>query len=816
MRASFQGLVLAFLCSLFAAPAFAEPTFVDPAFPALAYECIDCHVHPLGGGMCNLMPSTVHPRAPCLNPFGRAYREAGTYAAVATQDADGDGLANSTELNRVGSAGFPEGAEAAGCSMLQAASFAGIWLDCGTSRVQVRASFSSTPRNSYSYQFQCVLGASPAPVVSDTNWEDRCLDPNECAGNPCAPGTCTQIPLGPGWASPGYTCGCPPGYLQGAMGCQLVDACLAGTHTCHPAAECIDTPGSSAEFTCRCPHAGYVGDGRLAGTGCTNVNECVGAPCGADGVGGQDGSGCTELALTAWSPPGYTCACRAGHDFDGTRCILGNECTGGLADCSPFAVCMDPSPGPDDWTCTCPAGFLGGGYGANGCRDIDECATGAHDCSGAGVCVNLPGSFRCECPSGFVGDGRVCMDVDECADPILAGTCRANSRCQNLPGSYRCACDAGYRGDGLVACVDIDECATGGHDCPMGARCVNTPGRWTCECDDGFVGDGRTCTDVDECLDPDIRARCSTGSMCENLPGSWRCACAPGYEGDGFTCTDVDECARGTHTCHVGASCTNTVGAFSCACRDGYRGTGFDCVDIDECAERRHDCTAMERCVNQIGMPPICVCAAGFARNDAGDCVPACGDGRIGPGETCDDANTTPGDGCDEWCLVERGWTCWEPMGLESTCVRTCGDAFVDVNEDCDDGEANSDTAPNACRTDCSRASCGDGVVDTGEECDSGSGNADDLPDGCRTTCRRAYCGDGVLDTGERCDPGGRGPGEAPAGLCTDMCPEGGVGPVDPPTDGGCRASGGGAPAPWGVLGLVVLGVLRRRRARAR
>jgi hypothetical protein len=52
-----------------------------------------------------------------------------------------------------------------------------------------------------------------------------------------------------------------------------------------------------------------------------------------------------------------------------------------------------------------------------------------------------------------------------------------------------------------------------------------------------------------------------------------------------------------------------------------------------------------------------------------------------------------------------------------------CGNSTVDTGEDCDNGSANSNTVPDACRTDCSRAHCGDGVKDSGEACDLGPQN---------------------------------------------------------------------------------------------
>ncbi|MEM6731541.1 MAG: DUF4215 domain-containing protein, partial [Myxococcota bacterium] len=98
----------------------------------------------------------------------------------------------------------------------------------------------------------------------------------------------------------------------------------------------------------------------------------------------------------------------------------------------------------------------------------------------------------------------------------------------------------------------------------------------------------------------------------------------------------------------------------------------------------------------------------------------SCGDGDLDllAGEQCDDGDTTSGDGCSSTCLIESG---------------SCGDGTVDPTEECDDGGGNSDTAPDACRTNCRLPICGDLVVDTGETCDDG--DTDDT-DGCSTTCQ--------------------------------------------------------------------------------
>ncbi len=108
---------------------------------------------------------------------------------------------------------------------------------------------------------------------------------------------------------------------------------------------------------------------------------------------------------------------------------------------------------------------------------------------------------------------------------------------------------------------------------------------------------------------------------------------------------------------------------------------------------------------------------------------------------------------------VPRGAELFARLGLpldDSGCIGNtpCGNGEVDPGEQCDDGVDNSDTDPDACRTNCMNPHCGDGVTDSDEQCDDGNAVAGD---GCEPDCTLTpgpTCGDGTIDAGEECDDG--------------------------------------------------------------
>ena len=62
---------------------------------------------------------------------------------------------------------------------------------------------------------------------------------------------------------------------------------------------------------------------------------------------------------------------------------------------------------------------------------------------------------------------------------------------------------------GILRFVDIDECASGTHNChSLRASCTNTVGSFSCSCDNPYTGNGRTCNLVSGNQLAEILGRC--------------------------------------------------------------------------------------------------------------------------------------------------------------------------------------------------------------------------------------------------------------------------------------------------------------------
>ena len=196
--------------------------------------------------------------------------------------------------------------------------------------------------------------------------------------------------------------------------------------------------------------------------------------------------------------------------------------------------------------------------------------------------------------------------------------------------------------------------------------------------------------------------------------------------------------------------------------------------------------TAGEGCDGTAHCNQNCTCAAGYAPDWRGFCLPVvCGNGSREGLEACDDRNSLDGDGCSSTCTVESGYTC-SFLIAHDFCTTTCGDGIKAGKETCDDGNLiNGD----GCDSNCTATACGNGIVAGEEECEDG--NAVD-GDGCDSNCRATACGNGILTAGEACDDGNLISGDGCDSNCTPTACGNGILTADEACDDGNLTSGDG------------------------
>ncbi|CAL4183931.1 unnamed protein product, partial [Meganyctiphanes norvegica] len=232
------------------------------------------------------------------------------------------------------------------------------------------------------------VGAYECDVTCDEGFGyssliNTCVDKDECLDVPCEVGYECHNTAG------SYNCVhqpssfCPAGYKPSnasVTGCQDVDECAEGFHTCLLDKEvCINEVG---QYRCEDISLNEVDIGTLHGS--NEVQEC---------------------------PGGY------GFDLNTSRCLDIDECITGLHNCSSIRNCINTLGG---FTCRkqtlkpassansfppCPSGFKRD-QNSEQCQDIDECTSGTVLCLPGEICLNTHGSFKCqvECEDGFVYD----------------------------------------------------------------------------------------------------------------------------------------------------------------------------------------------------------------------------------------------------------------------------------------------------------------------------------------------------------------------------------------------------------------------------
>lgn len=222
-------------------------------------------------------------------------------------------------------------------------------------------------------------------------------------------------------------CVCEEGARLGLTGeCVDVDECFEGTDTCVELSVCSDHDPPEF-YKCECP-TGFTA------TNPTSVDDPVPVdwrPLRCDDIDEcSDGThNCPESSACTNTAGSFQCVCDEGFDQTSTNdCVAeivpppkvyANKCeelTGDACDETgeTYTRCVQNPANTTDFSCQCLPGFrvlLGT------CREIDECAEGAHDCdANNGECVNLIGAvgnsrgFNCKCNPGFEGF-KTCTEV---------------------------------------------------------------------------------------------------------------------------------------------------------------------------------------------------------------------------------------------------------------------------------------------------------------------------------------------------------------------------------------------------------------------
>lgn len=230
---------------------------------------------------------------------------------------------------------------------------------------------------------------------------------------------------------------------------------------------------------------------------------------------------------------------------------------------------------------------------------------------------------------------------------------------------------------------------------------------------------------------------CAGGTVLPPTPP----ACGDGAVQDGEACDDgsanSDTAPGACRSNCVKAACGDGVTDPAEVCDDGNAEAGDgcnpDCTESSVCGDMICDLLMGEEC--SVCAQDCCICGDGTCDTSFGEtcamcpseCCPACGDGKIDPGEECDDGNNTAGDGCGTGCDDEDE-------------QATCGNGFLEAGEECDDGNS---TTSDGCSAACViEFTCGD------ETCDAMAGETCQL---CQKDCC-PDCGDGIIGPGEECD----------------------------------------------------------------
>jgi cysteine-rich repeat protein len=297
------------------------------------------------------------------------------------------------------------------------------------------------------------------------------------------------------------------------------------------------------------------------------------------------------------------------------------------------------------------------------------------------------------CGNGAVEGAEECDDGNQVEDAVCTATCRFTCGNGVVDEGFGELCDTGIAsGPGACpsTCEDGMACTSdvlAGSGCQ--AQCLNSPITVPA------AGDGCCPAGANATTDSDCPAVCGnmvveSGEVCDTgiVAGTGACPTA-------LTCNDLMACTTDTLT-----------GAGTCAATCGH--------------------TTITTPMNGDGCCPAG--ATSVTDNDCPPPMPACGNGVVDPGETCDRAILVGPGSCPTSC--SDGMACTRDVLTNAgTCTATCSFPAITTMTAGDGcclpgGNNNTDS-------DCAPV-CRNGVVEMGEQCDDGNSNNTDA---CSNTC---------------------------------------------------------------------------------
>jgi cysteine-rich repeat protein len=344
-----------------------------------------------------------------------------------------------------------------------------------------------------------------------------------------------------------------------------------------------------------------------------------------------------------------------------------------------------------------------------------------------------------------------------------------------------------------IRCGVGQECATDQAVCINSGGCGNNrldPGE---ACDDGNIAAGDGCS-----ADCTSNESCGNGIMDIVDPASPKESCDDGNTRASDGCSPVCQlefkvCGNLIVEKEIGEVCDDGN-------QESFDGCRMDCISNEACGNNVIDAHLDEEC--EFADSPFPESFPDIAGCDNDCTLPECGDGHLNSMFLVTDAGPAHNEQCDSGVM---GMRTDSPICDSDCTFISCGDDHTNkaAGEECDngatdtgDGDINSNTDPNACRTNCRNAFCGDGVQDNGEMCDDDNNdNTDFCPSGINGTCKPAECGDGhvrsetntISPDPEECDDGNSNN--------SDDCPDGSGGTCKPAMCGdGFRRTQGANP----------------------